>query len=80
MRHTIFLVGLASTSLTLAACTPADKVDKAETPGAVVDPNMGGTQPVGGGVPDASQPDVPPNPDGTNPIPPSVGGNMDTKN
>lgn len=79
MKHTLFLAGLATT-LTLAACSPAaeDQAEPYNDGDGLVEPVVGAPPPEGGGVPGSSEPDVPPNPDGTSPTPPQVGGDMDT--
>ena len=76
----LIVAGLAT--LSLSACTKAeDKPSNVpetaatmaegenEATGAI-EPGVGSPAEPGAGIPDASQPDVVPNPDGTNPVPP----------
>ncbi|AQR62290.1 hypothetical protein BZG35_12020 [Brevundimonas sp. LM2] len=79
--RSVLLIGCA-VALSLAACTQAN--DTAETvpetaatmaegqneATGAIEPGVGSPAEPGAGVPDASQPDVTPNPDGTNPVPP----------
>lgn len=88
MRFTLLVAGVAS--LALAACsqasdTPENVPETAATMAegqneatGAIEPSIGAPPEPGGGVPDASRPDVPPNPDGTNPVPPPPGGTVET--
>jgi len=80
--RTVSIVFGVTASIAIAGCSspsdePASLPDTAttmpegqnETTGAI-EPSVGSAAKPGGGIPDASQPDVTPNPDGTNPVPP----------
>ena len=82
MKTASILVVAGLATLSIAACTkaedtPANVPETAatmtegqnETTGAI-EPGVGSSPEPGAGIPDASQPDVTPNPDGTNPVPP----------
>ncbi|WP_269514140.1 hypothetical protein [Brevundimonas subvibrioides] len=82
MKTASILVVAALATLSLSACTraedtPANVPETAATMAegqneatGAIEPGVGSPPEPGAGVPDASRPDVTPNPDGTNPVPP----------
>lgn len=82
MKIAPILVVAGLTAFSLSACTQAEDTpaNVPETPATMtegqneatgaIEPSVGSAAEPGAGVPDASQPDVAPNPDGTNPVPP----------
>lgn len=82
MKTSSMLIVAGLAALSISACTqaedtPANVPETAatmpegqnEATGAI-EPGVGSPPEPGAGIPDASQPDVLPNPDGTNPVPP----------
>lgn len=71
---------LAIVALAIAACGQPSDENAPETAATMaegqnettmaIEPGIGSPPEPGAGVPDASRPDAPPNPDGTNPVPP----------
>lgn len=90
MKNIILLFGLASSTIALSACQPAEnQAAVSGSPGTMTESedleakqaqlSVGAPPPDGGGVPGSSEPAVPTNPYGKSPTPPEVGGDMDAR-